>query len=198
MLFSDGQDSSSISDAETLLDVARRSAPTVAMVLASTSTKRPASLQRNATKPGHGHRCGPGRSDRRRHRRLRRRHQSRRQPDVDVPAGPRAVSHHLRALLHAERRRPSGIPHPRGAREARESRSPRPARIRLAIAGLSPRYFRLAATLRRASVAGAAETRARARCRRGRSPRRMPAPLRPHGPDAGAGRRVSRGRDSSR
>ena len=52
MLFSDGQDSSSISDAETLLDVARRSAPTVAMVLASTSTKRPASLQRTATKLG--------------------------------------------------------------------------------------------------------------------------------------------------
>ena len=52
MLFSDGQDSSSISDAETLLDVARRSAPTVAMVLASTSTKRPASLQRSATKLG--------------------------------------------------------------------------------------------------------------------------------------------------
>jgi VWFA-related protein len=52
MLFSDGQDSSSISDAETLLDVARRSAPTVAMVLASTSSKRPASLQRNATTLG--------------------------------------------------------------------------------------------------------------------------------------------------
>jgi VWFA-related protein len=52
MLFSDGQDSSSISDAETLLDVARRSAPTVAMVLASTSTKRPASLQRTASKLG--------------------------------------------------------------------------------------------------------------------------------------------------
>jgi len=52
MLFSDGQDSSSISDAETLLDVARRSAPTVALVLASTSTKRPASLQRNATRLG--------------------------------------------------------------------------------------------------------------------------------------------------
>jgi len=52
MLFSDGQDSSSISDAETVLDVARRSAPTVAMVLASTSTKRPASLQRTAAKLG--------------------------------------------------------------------------------------------------------------------------------------------------
>jgi VWFA-related protein len=52
MLFSDGQDSSSISDAETLINVARRSSPTVAMVLASTSTKRPASLQRNASNLG--------------------------------------------------------------------------------------------------------------------------------------------------
>ena len=52
MLFSDGQDSSSISDAETLLDVARRSTPTVAVVLASASSKQPASLLRSASKPG--------------------------------------------------------------------------------------------------------------------------------------------------
>jgi VWFA-related protein len=52
VLFSDGQDSSSISDAETLLDVARRSAPTVAIVLASPSRERPASLLRSATKTG--------------------------------------------------------------------------------------------------------------------------------------------------
>jgi VWFA-related protein len=50
MLFSDGQDSSSISDAETLLDVARRSTPTVAVVLASSPTTRPASLLRNSSK----------------------------------------------------------------------------------------------------------------------------------------------------
>jgi len=48
VLFSDGQDSSSIIDAETLLDVARRSTPTVAVVLAS-SPNRPASLLRNAS-----------------------------------------------------------------------------------------------------------------------------------------------------
>jgi VWFA-related protein len=50
VLFSDGQDSSSISDAETLLDVARRSAPTVAVVLSSPSRQRPASLLRTASK----------------------------------------------------------------------------------------------------------------------------------------------------
>ena len=50
VLFSDGQDSSSISDAETLLDVARRNTPTVAVVLASQSLQRPASLLRNSSK----------------------------------------------------------------------------------------------------------------------------------------------------
>jgi VWFA-related protein len=50
VIFSDGQDSSSISDAETLLDVARRNTPTVAVVLASQSLQRPASLLRNSTK----------------------------------------------------------------------------------------------------------------------------------------------------
>jgi VWFA-related protein len=50
VLFSDGQDSSSITDAETLLDVARRSTPTVAVVLASPLRQRPASLLRNSTK----------------------------------------------------------------------------------------------------------------------------------------------------
>jgi VWFA-related protein len=52
VLFSDGQDSSSITDAETLLDVARRSAPTVAVVLASPARQRPASLLRSASKLG--------------------------------------------------------------------------------------------------------------------------------------------------
>jgi VWFA-related protein len=50
MLFSDGQDSSSISDADTLLDVARRSTPTVAVILASPAGERPASLLRNPTR----------------------------------------------------------------------------------------------------------------------------------------------------
>jgi VWFA-related protein len=50
VLFSDGQDSSSISDAETLLDVARRTTPTVAVVLATQSLQRPASLLRNSSK----------------------------------------------------------------------------------------------------------------------------------------------------
>jgi VWFA-related protein len=49
VLFSDGQDSSSIIDVETLLDVARRSTPTVAVVLASSSRQGPASLLRNAS-----------------------------------------------------------------------------------------------------------------------------------------------------
>ncbi len=52
VLFSDGQDSSSISDADTLLDVARRSSPTVAVVLASPSRQRPAALLRTASKLG--------------------------------------------------------------------------------------------------------------------------------------------------
>ena len=52
VLFSDGQDSSSITDAETLLDVARRTTPTVAVVLTSTARQRPASLLLTATKLG--------------------------------------------------------------------------------------------------------------------------------------------------
>jgi len=44
VLFSDGQDSSSISDPEVLLDVARRSTPTVAVVLASPAPELPASV----------------------------------------------------------------------------------------------------------------------------------------------------------
>ena len=50
VLFSDGQDSSSITDAETLLDVARRSTPTVAVVLSSISINRPAQLLKTAAK----------------------------------------------------------------------------------------------------------------------------------------------------
>jgi VWFA-related protein len=50
VLFSDGQDSSSIIDADTLLDVARRSTPTVAVVLASASQQRAASLVRTSAK----------------------------------------------------------------------------------------------------------------------------------------------------
>ena len=50
VLFSDGQDSSSITDADVLLDVARRTTPTVAVVLASPSRQRPASLVRTSAK----------------------------------------------------------------------------------------------------------------------------------------------------
>jgi VWFA-related protein len=46
VLFSDGQDSSSISDAGTVIEVARRSASTVAIILGSASRERPASLIR--------------------------------------------------------------------------------------------------------------------------------------------------------
>lgn len=46
VLFSDGQDSSSISDADALLDVARRSTPTVATILGSPLPERPASILR--------------------------------------------------------------------------------------------------------------------------------------------------------
>ena len=67
VLFSDGQDSSSITDADTLLDVARRSTPTVAVVLASPSLQRPASLLRHTTRSVRRH----GAADRHRHRRLR-------------------------------------------------------------------------------------------------------------------------------
>jgi Ca-activated chloride channel family protein len=52
VLFSDGQDSSSISDADTLLDVAGRTAPTVAVVLSSPSRQRPAALLRTASTLG--------------------------------------------------------------------------------------------------------------------------------------------------
>jgi hypothetical protein len=51
VLFTDGQDSSSISDVGTLLAVARRTTPTVAVVLASPSLERPASLHRTAAPP---------------------------------------------------------------------------------------------------------------------------------------------------
>jgi VWFA-related protein len=51
VIFSDGQDSSSITDSDTLLDVARRTTPTVAVVLASPMRQRPASLVRHSTKP---------------------------------------------------------------------------------------------------------------------------------------------------
>jgi VWFA-related protein len=50
VIFSDGQDSTSISDADTLLDVARRTTPTVAVVLASAARQRPASLIRTSSK----------------------------------------------------------------------------------------------------------------------------------------------------
>ena len=48
VLFSDGQDSSSISDADTLLEVARRSTPTIAIILGSASAERPATLLRTS------------------------------------------------------------------------------------------------------------------------------------------------------
>jgi hypothetical protein len=49
VLFSDGQDSSSISEPDTLLDVARRTTPTVAIILGSPSAERPASLLRTSS-----------------------------------------------------------------------------------------------------------------------------------------------------
>jgi len=49
VLFSDGQDSSSITEADTLLDVVRRSASTVAFILGSLSSDRPASLLRTTS-----------------------------------------------------------------------------------------------------------------------------------------------------
>ncbi len=49
VLFSDGQDSSSVSDADTLLEVVKRSTPTVAIILGSPSSERPASLLRTTT-----------------------------------------------------------------------------------------------------------------------------------------------------
>jgi VWFA-related protein len=49
LLFSDGQDSSSIIDADTLLDVARRTTPTVGIILGSPNPERPASLLRQSS-----------------------------------------------------------------------------------------------------------------------------------------------------
>lgn len=51
VLFSDGQDSSSITDASTLLELARRSSATVAIVLGSSGDARPASLLRTTLTP---------------------------------------------------------------------------------------------------------------------------------------------------
>ena len=71
MLFSDGQDSSSISDAETLLDAARRSTPTVALVLASPSTQTSRVPGPQRLQAGDGDDRRPRRSDCQRYRRLR-------------------------------------------------------------------------------------------------------------------------------
>jgi len=49
VLFSDGQDSSSITDPDELLDVARRSTPTIAVILGSPVPDRPASLVRTSS-----------------------------------------------------------------------------------------------------------------------------------------------------
>jgi len=49
VLFTDGQDSSSISDTETLLEVARRTTPTVAIILGTPNAERPASLLRTSS-----------------------------------------------------------------------------------------------------------------------------------------------------
>lgn len=51
VLFSDGQDSSSISDVDTLLDVAKRSTPTVAVILGSTAPQNPVSALRTSSAP---------------------------------------------------------------------------------------------------------------------------------------------------
>ena len=52
VLFTDGQDSSSIIDAETLLDVTKRSAATVAIILGSPPAGRPASVLRTSAGAG--------------------------------------------------------------------------------------------------------------------------------------------------
>jgi VWFA-related protein len=49
VLFSDGQDSTSITDADALLDVAKRSTPTVAIILGSPNPERPASILRTSS-----------------------------------------------------------------------------------------------------------------------------------------------------
>src|SRR5687767_11040059 len=49
VLFSDGQDSTSITDADALLDVAKRSTPTVAIILGSPNPERPVSIIRTSS-----------------------------------------------------------------------------------------------------------------------------------------------------
>ena len=105
VLFSDGQDSSSISDCR--LAARRREAQHAdrrrgAGLGLEQAARVPASQRVQARFPDRRRSC---RSDRQRHRRLRRRRHSRRQPVVDVPASPRAVSHELRPVLHAAGRR---------------------------------------------------------------------------------------------
>jgi len=49
VLFSDGQDSTSITDADALLEVAKRSTPTVAIILGSPNPERPSSIIRTSS-----------------------------------------------------------------------------------------------------------------------------------------------------
>ena len=63
VLFSDGQDSSSISDADALLDVARRSTPTIATVLASTARRASRVAAAHVSQAGFGDNRGADRPD---------------------------------------------------------------------------------------------------------------------------------------
>ena len=86
IVFTDGKDSASITDADLLVDVARRSTPTIAVVLKSAAPEEPASTFGRVPFPAIRELYRPGRHRDWRRRRL---HTRRRRLELDVP--PRAV-----------------------------------------------------------------------------------------------------------
>ena len=108
VLFSDGQDSSSISDADALLDVARRSTPTVATILgiAAAGAARVGAPYQCVARLGN--RRGIVRSSRGRDGGHGHVGQGRREPDVEIPAHGRRTSD--RATSCSSRRAASSAP----------------------------------------------------------------------------------------
>ena len=100
VLFSDGQDSSSITDPDVLFDVARRTTATVDIVLASADRRSTCGVAVRAFSwPAADHDRPPLRSARPRNRRHGRPDVDRRESGVNVPARPRRLPIQLRAVF---------------------------------------------------------------------------------------------------